>query len=244
MTNTEPARGEPSGENAGRTAIADIGGWLAPPRFLLFLVLLLGGTWLWHANGHALADAVDLAFDGAAVVFLASLFPLFLTRRDTAQMRLQAERNDANRPLVLAITSLLTVVIMAAIVGELPHVAHGHVVGGVNLVLVKLIATLLLTWLFANVGYALHYAHLFYTRDDVAGEDAGGLDFPGRESPDYLDFIYFAFTIGMTFQTADVNISGKPIRRIAVLHGFAAFIYNIGVIAFSINAIGGAATSG
>lgn len=235
MTSRKPER---------RAPIADLGGWLAPPRFVLFLALLIGGTALWRTQGHALADSVDLGFDGAAAVFLASLTPLLLIRRDAAMMRLQAARNDANRPLVLAITTLLTVVIMAAIVGELPHVAHGRVVAGVNLVLVKLIATLLLTWLFANVGYALHYAHLFYTRDDVGGEDAGGLDFPGGESPDYLDFIYFAFTIGMTFQTADVNITGKPIRRIAVLHGFAAFIYNIGVIAFSINAIGGAATGG
>jgi len=218
-----------------RLPIADLGGWLAPPRFLLFLTLFPAGAWLWRSLGHSLSDALDLGFDGAALVFLVSLVPLFLTRRDDGAMRLQAARNDANRVLVLAITTLLTLVIMAAIAGELPHVGHG----GGHWVLVKLIGTLLLTWLFANVVYALHYAHLFYMPGDVPGEDACGLDFPGGESPDYLDFVYFAFTLGMTFQTADVNITGKPIRRIAVLHGFAAFIYNIGVIAFTINAIGG-----
>lgn len=215
-----------------------MGGWLAPPRFVLFLTLFPAGAVLLHALGHSLADSADLGFDGAALVFLASLVPLFLTRRDAAAMRKQAARNDANRVLVLAITTLLTVVIMAAIAGELPHVGHG----GGHWVLVKLIGTLLLTWLFANVVYALHYAHLFYMAGDVAGEDARGLDFPGGEDPDYLDFFYFAFTLGMTFQTADVNITGKPIRRIAVLHGFAAFVFNIGVIAFTINAIGGAAS--
>ncbi len=218
-----------------RAPLAQLGGWLAPPRFVAFLTLFPAGAWLWHSLGHSLAESVDLGFDGAALVFLLSLVPLFLTRRDSAALRDQAARNDANRLLVLSITTLLTLVIMAAIAGELPHVGHG----GGHWTVVKLIATLMLTWLFANVVYALHYAHLFYMPGDVEGEDACGLDFPGGESPDYLDFIYFAFTLGMTFQTADVNITGKPIRRIAVLHGFAAFVYNIGVIAFTINAIGG-----
>lgn len=219
-----------------RPPIAHLGGWLAPPRFVLFLALFPIGAWLWHARGHTLAESLDLGFDGAALVFLVSLAPLFLRPHNAELMRDQAARNDANRVLVLSITTLLTVVILTAIAGELPHLGHG----GGHLVVFKLIGTLLLTWLFANVVYALHYAHLFYMPGEVDGEDAGGLDFPGNESPDYLDFIYFAFTLGMTFQTADVNISGKPIRRIAVLHGFAAFVYNIGVIAFTINAIGGA----
>ncbi len=223
----------------GRGPLAEIGGWLAPPRFVLFMALLVLGAAGWHALGHGLADAIDLAFDGAALVFLISLVPLFLVRSDTAVMRRHAARNDANRVLVLSITTLLTVVIMAAIAGELPHVGHSGPGGGHG-ALIKLIGTLVLTWLFANVVYALHYAHLFYSPGDVPGEDACGLDFPGKEDPDYLDFIYFAFTLGMTFQTADVNITGRPIRRIAVLHGFAAFVYNIGVIAFTINGIGGA----
>lgn len=237
MTRAKRKPAERPAAKTPRAVLANLGGWLVPARFLLFLTLFPAGVLLWHALGHSLAESVDLGFDGAALVFLGSLVPLFLTGRSTAGMRQQAANNDANRVLVLAITTLLTVVIMAAIAGELPRVAHG----GGHWMLVKVIATLMLAWLFANVVYALHYAHLFYSPGDVEGEDACGLEFPGGESPDYLDFVYFSFTLGMTFQTADVNISGKPIRRIAVLHGFAAFVYNIGVIAFTINAIGGAA---
>ncbi len=222
---------------ARRAPIAAVGGWLAPPRFVLFMALFGAGSMAWRALGHSLADALDLGFDGAALVFLLSLVPLFLRPCDSTAMRRQAARNDANRVVVLGITSLLTVVIMAAIVGELPHVGHGG-----HGALVKLLVTLILTWLFANVVYALHYAHLYYSPGDSPGKDACGLDIPGADDPDYLDFVYFAFTLGMTFQTADINITGRPIRRIAVLHGFAAFIFNIGVIAFSINAIGGAAS--
>ena len=221
--------------NGKPTRLTAVGGWLAPPRFFMFLALFGLGTWLWHHFGHGLADAVDLGFDGAALAFLISLLRLFLAGADSAAMRLQSARNDANRVLVLAITSMLSVVIMAAIAGELPHVAHGG-----HIALIKVIGTLILTWLFANVVYALHYAHLYYSPGDDAGKDACGLEFPGGQDPDYLDFGYFAFTLGMTFQTADVGISGKPIRHITMLHTFAAFVYNIGVIAFTINAIGGA----
>lgn len=214
-----------------------IGGWLVPPRFLMFLVAFPVTAVVLYRSGHSLPDSCDLGFDLAAVLFLISVVPLFLRHCDSAAMRLQAARNDANRVLVLAITTALTMVIMAAIAGEVPKVAHGGPVA-----LIRVIATLLLTWLFANVIYALHYAHLYYSSASDTGKDARGLDFPGGEDPDYLDFVYFAFTLGMTFQTADVAMTGKPIRRIAILHGFAAFVFNIGVIAFTINAIGGASS--
>lgn len=220
---------------AGR---ASVGQWLAPPRFIAFVLLFAGGVVLWRRLGHGAAESLDLGFDGAALVFLASLAPLFTRRCAADAMRAQAARNDANRFGVLATTSLLTVVIMAAIAGELPHLGHG---GGGTLVLIKLLGTLVMTWLFANVVYALHYAHLYYTVDPYLGRDRRGLDFPGGADPDYWDFLYFAFTLGMTFQTADVGISGRAIRRIAILHTFAAFVFNIGVIAFTINTIGGAA---
>ncbi|WP_428331875.1 DUF1345 domain-containing protein [Novosphingobium sp.] len=226
---------KPAAQARPQRHLAQLGGWLAPPRFLMFLALFALGVGAWRWLGHGIADAVDLGFDGAALAFLISVVPLFLTHRDTASIRAQSARNDANRVVVLCITSALSVVVMAAIAGEVPHVAHGG-----PIVLVKVIATLLLTWLFANVMYALHYAHLYYSAGEVAGKDTGGLEFPGDTDPDYLDFAYFAFTLGMTFQTADVGISGRPIRHIAMLHTFAAFIYNIGVIAFTINAIGGA----
>lgn len=217
---------------------ASVGQWLAPPRFLAFVALFAAGFALWRTLGHSLAESLDLGFDGAAALFLVTLVPLFTRRCSAAAMRAQAASNDANRFGVLAVTSLLTVVIMAAIAGELPRIGHG---GGGALAVAKLIGTLVLTWLFANAVYALHYAHLYYTADPHLGHDRRGLDFPGQKDPDYWDFIYFAFTLGMTFQTADVAISARGIRRIAILHTFAAFVFNIGVIAFTINALGGAA---
>lgn len=209
-----------------------LGNRLAPPRFVMFLVLLAAGLFGFRHFGSAksLLDAAALAFDLAAVAFLLSLVPL-VRDAEVADLRRHAADNDANRVLVLAITTIVTMVVLAAISGELPRAS-----GGDRMALAKLIGTLALTWLFANAVYALHYAHLFYTSKD--GKDARDVDFPGTDTPDYLDFAYFSFTLGMTFQTSDVEITSREVRHIATLHSFAAFVFNIGVIAFTINALG------
>jgi uncharacterized membrane protein len=99
--------------------------------------------------------------------------------------------------------------------------------------------TLLLAWLFANLVYALHYAHMFYDRWEARG-DRGGLQFPGTPEPDFWDFCYFAFVIGATFQVSDVQISSAPIRRVVAAHSLVAFLFNIGILALTVNVIGSA----
>lgn len=212
-----------------------IGNRIAPARFIGFLVVLVGGYLVshWLLGDSDWKDAVTVAFDLAAVGFLLSLIPL-LKHGSTATMRLHAGENDANRLMILVITSLLTLVVMVAVSGELERVNKGDVLAAV-----KLVATLLLIWLFANSIYALHYAHEFYSHEAKTGGDRGGLDFPKTKEPSYSDFAYFAFTLGMTFQTSDVEITAPAVRQVALLHSFAAFIFNIGVIAFTINVLGG-----
>ena len=221
---------------SSRTARAvGIGNRIAPARFILFLgVLVLAyfahNRWLPSDDWR---DGAAIAFDAAAVVFLLSLVPLL---RDCSAdaIRRHARDNDANRGVILGLTSLLTVVAMAAITAELKGAQSGD-----WLPIAKLVVTLLLVWAFANSIYALHYAHAFYASGEDGGKDAGGLDFPATKTPDYWDFAYFAFTLGMTFQTSDVAITATGIRKIALLHSFAAFVFNIGVSAFTINVLGG-----
>jgi uncharacterized membrane protein len=213
-----------------------VGNRIAPWRFLLFLALLVGGFFAYRYAwpGAKPGEAAAIAFDGAAVVFLATLLPLL--RGSSAEiMRAHAAENDANRALIPIVTSVLTIVAMAAVSGELAGASGGHLLS-----IVKLVGTLLLIWLFANSVYALHYAHAYYTRNDETNEDVGGIDFPGTPMPGYDDFLYFSITLGMTFQTSDTNITSSGLRRIALLHSFAAFLFSIGLIAFTINVIGGA----
>jgi len=209
---------------------------LAPPRFVLFLALLVAGVPLYRlATGtDDWLEPAALAFDFAALVFLASLLPL-LRDCEAEEIRRHSRDNDANRALVLVVSTVVAFAVMAAVTGELKGAQAGE-----PWAIAKLIATLLLIWLFANTVYALHYAHLYYSRAEGSGKDAGGLDFPGTKMPDYGDFIYFAYTLGMTFQTSDVGIVAPRFRRVALLHSFEAFVFNIGVIAFTINTLGGA----
>lgn len=212
---------------------------IAPLRFLLFVALfaivLVAHRIAWHEVDWR--DGVASAFDVAAVAFLASLAGL-VRCADAATMRIHSAENDANRVLVLVLTTLAAFTVLAAIGGELPGAREGEP-GAVA----KLIGTLLLIWVFANAVYALHYAHAYYLPHRKGAGDAGGLAFPETKTPGYSDFAYFAFTLGMTFQTSDVAITASSVRRIVLLHSFAAFVFNIGVIAFAINVIGGATST-
>lgn len=215
-------------------AAYSVGNRIAPLRFLLFLALLAVAYASACAAGHSGWDSAALAFDAAALVFLVSLIPLL---RDSTpeSMRAAAVANDANRLTILVLTTLLAVVAMAAIAGEIGEARRGDAMA-----IAKLVGTLLLIWTFANSVYALHYAHLFYRRGAQGSGDTGGLDFPGTRTPTYADFAYFAFTLAMTFQTSDVAITRPAMRHIALLHSFTAFLFNIGLIAFTINALAGA----
>lgn len=212
-----------------------IGQTIAPPRFLAVLVLLPLAALAHHRlfAGMAWTSSLAIGFDFAAAAFLGSLLPL-LRDHDPVAIRAHAEANNANRLVVLLVTTLLMLVVMAAIAGELDAARSGNLAAAALLV-----GTLLLAWSFANSVYSLHYAHEFYSAHPGGAGDCGGLDFPGTDQPGYIDFAYFAFTLGMTFQTSDVAITRARMRGVAILHCFAAFIFNIGVIAFTINALGG-----
>ena len=208
-----------------------VGTRLAPPRFLIFLVLLVAAA-AGLSRVAPLGTAAMLGFDLASAAFLLSLIPLFRIGPGHAdEIRERAAANDANRVVLLVVTGAVTTAILVTVGMELT----GGGKAGVPLVL----ATLTLAWLFSNMVYALHYAHLYYSKG--AGGDAGGIEFPKTPEPHYWDFVYFAFTLGMTFQTSDSAVTDVRVRKVVIAHSFAAFIFNLGVIAFTINVLGSAA---
>jgi uncharacterized membrane protein len=212
--------------------IARMGNRVAPPRFILFVLLLVAGS---IGAGRAIdwPHGIMIGFDVAAFVFLLSCAPLL---RDTraAVMRRHAAQNDANRVGLLALTGLVTVVVLVTVGVEIMQ-SRSQPGGAIALI----VGTLILSWLFSNVIYALHYAHMFYRKDQAKGGDSGGIQMPGTKEPDYWDFLYFSFTLGMTFQTSDTAVTSGRYRRVAIFHCFAAFVFNIGVLAFTINVLGG-----
>ena len=205
-----------------------LGKRIAPPRFLIFVALLVAGM------GAAVpllgaGRGIMAAFDVASTVFLLSLAPLF-RHGEAAQMRKTSQANDANRTLLLGFTAVVTLVILVA-VGAVVKESQDA------LATTLVVATLVLAWLFSNVIYTLHYAHLYYASD--GGGDAGGLSFPECDQPDYWDFFYFSVTLGMAFATSDVQITTGRLRRVATGQTLAAFVFNLGVIAFAVGALGG-----
>lgn len=201
----------------------------SPGRYGMFLALL--GTMAplalilpWH-------EAVMGGFDIAALAFMASVVPLL--DADAASMRRKALANDANRELMLLLTGIVSLVILVAVGVAVSQ--HG---GPDAISIALLLATLLIAWLFSNLVYAMHYAHIFYLPGDK-GQDRGGLDFPETDEPGYWDFLYFAFTLGMTFQTSDVSVTTSAMRRTVLFQCLAAFLFNLGILAFTINVLGG-----
>jgi uncharacterized membrane protein len=134
-------------------------------------------------------------------------------------------------PRVMAL--LVLAVVLIALAAELRSGAHDP--GSLLLAA----GSLCLAWLFANSLFSLHYMNLFYR--PIGKAIGGGLVFPGDDGhPDFGDFLYFAFTIGMTFQVSDVVITARPMRRLVLAHGLLAFAFNIAVIALTVSLVASA----
>jgi uncharacterized membrane protein len=129
-----------------------------------------------------------------------------------------------------AFASLFAVVLLLkSLKGSSPEQITQHVILS--------IASVAISWWLTHTVFTIRYAHLYYgDKDGIDGYD-GGLDFPKEPEPDYLDFVYFAFVIGMTFQVSDVEISSRKIRRLAWAHGILSFVFNTVIVALSINII-------
>lgn len=205
-----------------------IGNVIAPLRFIAFLAALIIAFPVASHALHRWALGAMAAFDLAAILFLISCIPL-LSTREARVIREHAEQNDANRHVLLAVTGIVMGILLTAIAAE----AVGHNPQPFTKALI--IATLALAWLFSNSVYALHYAHLAYTKPTVG---CVGLEFPRTRDPVYWDFIYFSFTCGMAFATSDVQITETHMRKTVTIHCLAAFAFNIGVLAFTINVLG------
>jgi uncharacterized membrane protein len=205
-----------------------IGNMIAPPRFLAFMVALVVSFPLLSHAFHRWALGAMAAFDIASLLFLLSCIPL-LSTREARVIREHAAQNDANRIGLLFVTGIVMAVLLTAIGAE----AIGHNPEPFTKGLI--IVTLALAWLFSNMVYALHYAHLVYVKPDLG---CVGLEFPRTTHPVYWDFVYFSFTCGMAFATSDVQVTETHMRKTVAIHSLAAFAFNIGVLAFTINVLG------
>ncbi|MBV8392371.1 MAG: DUF1345 domain-containing protein [Alphaproteobacteria bacterium] len=133
--------------------------------------------------------------------------------------------------------ALLTVIVLSAaasfgaIFSELAVLKSAHQTPWLSLIVTA--GTVMLSWTFTHTLFTLHYANIYYQRH--ADGVAGGLEFPGNRQPDYRDFVYYAFVIGCAAQTGDINTTSTEMRKVSLVHGIVAFVFNTAILALSIN---------
>ena len=198
--------------------------------FGVLVGVLLPAGWV----GHPVARAL-VAWNAGAMLYLL-MAAIMMVRASGHRTQMQARHQDVQPWLVLMMVVLAALFSLVAIVMELGVAKDLH--GWSRSAHITLAClTIVTSWAFTHVMFALHYAHAFY-RAIEQGEPAP-LDFPGASTPTYVDFLYMAMVIGTSGQTADVALSSSGMRRIGLLHCTLSFAFNTTVLALMINIAAG-----
>jgi uncharacterized membrane protein len=194
----------------------------------LWLAIALGCiAYLMLPDGWRVVTRALLSWDIALAFYMMWTLAM-MASAPVAEIRKHAALQDEGALALMILTIASALVSLGAIFFELA--AGGDEKPGVWPHLIA-IATVVLSWAFIHTIFALHYAYDFYGD----GKRANGLKFPGDDKPDYWDFMYFSFVVGMTFQVSDVAVTNKWIRRSVVAHGIVSFFYTTTVVALTVN---------
>lgn len=165
-----------------------------------------------------------------------SWITFFMTGTD--DIRKLCKTQDSSRPIIFVIILISTLASFLAVLLLIITKKEGSV--GASWRLPISILGMLFSWILIHTIFAFRYAHIYYgNHKSKLNTDAGGLEFPGDTKPDYLDFAYFSFVLGMTFQVSDVQITSQRLRKMAMFHGLISFGFNTIMIALTINLIAG-----
>ena len=207
----------------------------ARPRLLIAMAVGIPAGLLFPGTVGATLRA-EIGWDAGVAVFLALILGM-AARATPESMQRRAALEDQARWVLLGLMAAATLFSMFAVLG-LMHEAHNA--GGRAPAELSLLAgaTVVLSWSFAHTAFAVHYAHEYYA--DLGAKVPTALVFPGQPAaPDYWDFLYFSFVVGMTCQVSDVQVATQPWRRLVLAHGLLSFLYNTVVLALSINLLAG-----
>ena len=197
----------------------------ARPRTFIAIVIGIVTVLLLPASLRMVTRLL-IGWDSFVAVYIVLAYVMML-RKQHDYIKRNAALQDDGRILILLVTQLGALASIAAIVFELG--ASSKSAPELTLAVI----TIALSWTMVHTTFALHYAHDYYR-----GAKPGGLQFPSgdsKEKPDYWDFVYFSFVIGMTAQVSDVGITDKIIRRTATVHGIISFVFNTALLALMVN---------
>lgn len=187
-------------------------------------------------RGHVQLSTQTIATWDAFALSVLAFSWLAIATTPQKEIRVQVRRQD------VAGTGIFLFVILAACAGLFAVVflfhtnkgqAQPHLPSHIALSLLAVISS----WAVVHTVFGLHYAHTFYGDSEDPKRHAGGLEFPNEPAPGYLDFAYFSFVIGMTFQVSDVQITSGGLRQLALVHGILSFAFNTIILALTINTV-------
>jgi len=176
------------------------------------------------------ATRLLLAWDLTAAGYVGFAL-LMIFRSDVQTCQARAALYDQSDWVIMAVVIASAAASFAAIFVELAAIKSGHAPPALGLIVTGV--TVVLSWSFTHMLFALHYANIYY-RPHHHGPP-GGLDFPGEHKPDYRDFLYYSFVIGCACQTADVDTTTRQMRMVSLAHGIIAFAFNTAILALTIN---------
>jgi uncharacterized membrane protein len=218
-------------QSAGKRRLSRVVPRFALSRITLASICGVAATIL-LATRYSWAVSLIAGWDAGGIL-LVGLAWISIFTADPAETGKRAAADDPGRTVVYAAV-LLTSAASLGVAFFLQRQATVVAPRSEALLAALCVGTVALSWTLTHTAFTLHYAHLYYREDD---EGVGGVEFPGGTKPSYMDFAYFAFTVGMCFQVSDVQVTSSQIRRGVLLHAAMSFVYNTAILAFVLNLV-------
>ena len=210
------------------------GRWDAHHRFFISLgvaVAVCLASWSLHWPTRAVVTWI--AYSASALIMTWYV----ILSADPSEAAREASIQDTSRTAIfifVVVAAVASVFAVGAELGTAKGLEKAYLAGHILFSLLAIFTS----WSLVHTVFTLRYAHVYYDTPD-SDEAHGGLSFPEEDRPDYLDFAYFSFTIGMCFQTSDVSITSRRLRRLALVHSVISFGFNLAILGLSINMVSG-----
>jgi len=204
-------------------------------RLLIGLSFAVLSFFLFELIHIKIITRIMMSWDVFSLLMISTIWTIFFNIPED-KINVFAQREDDSRAVIFVIVVVSLLISLFGITILLKGSSDKYI----NLAIHETVSIISvgLSWIMLHTIFTIHYAHLFYDDDNQKiGVCSEGIDFPGTQKPDYLDFAYFSFVIGMTFQVSDATISSKKIRHLVLLHSFLSFVFNTIILALTISIV-------
>lgn len=209
-----------------------------PKKVIISLIVAIGIYAISYLFKTDTSNRLILGWDMFCISMILFSWILFVTT-NSDDLCVVVEKQDDGLKIIFTI---VLVAVSFSVFGAMALLVEKNENEGINKAWHTIISLspVLLSWVLLHTMFAIRYAHLYHDHNLLGtGSKVGGIEFPTKQAPDYLDFAYFSFVIGMTFQVSDVSVSSRAIRRFVLMHSLISFAFNTIIVALTINTLAG-----